>query len=540
MEDTQPAPRRPKKKAKASIANMRRIFTQSEGKGSTLGQIELEISRNIQGFLEKHVIAEEVPPYILERDFLDAKIPEDPMFVSEQADFLLNKVVAQSVNTSSPTFIGHMTSAVPAFMLSLAKIMMGLNQNLVKIETSKAFTPLERQVVAMLHHLVYQRSDQYYLTHTQNRESSLGMFCSGGTIANLASLWVARNRKLCAEGTFGGVERDGLAAAIKHYNLAGLAVLVSRRGHYSLSKSVDLLGIGKKNLVAVATDQNHRICLKDLRRQSERLKEKNIGILAVVGIAGSTETGSVDPLANLADFCREEACHFHVDAAWGGPTLFSQKHAPMLRGIERADSVTLDAHKQLYTPIGAGVALFSDHSSSHYIEHNAQYIVRAGSRDLGKQSLEGSRSGMAMLVHSGLRVIGRSGYEMLIDLGIEKAKIFAAMIEARPEFELMSQPQLNLLTYRYVPKALRPKLADPQTVAATNGRINKITTAIQKLQRAAGKTFVSRTTLTMPQYAQDELTVFRVVLANPLTTKEDLQDILDEQARIGNQLTAGR
>src|SRR5690606_6805686 len=130
----------------------------------------------------------DVEPRALEQDFLDTKIPEDPIFVSEQAQFLLDKVVAQSVHTSSPSFIGHMTSAVPYFMLPLAKIMMALNQNLVKIETSKAFTPLERQVIGMLHRLVYDQDEAFYQESTQNYENALGVFCSGGTVANITGL----------------------------------------------------------------------------------------------------------------------------------------------------------------------------------------------------------------------------------------------------------------------------------------------------------------------------------------------------------------
>src|SRR6185295_19149115 len=160
----------------------------------------------------------------------------------------------------------------------------------------------------------------------------------------------------------------------------------------------------------------------------ERLRKKRIGLLAIVGVAGTTETGNVDPLEALADVAAENGVHFHVDAAWGGPTLLSRRHAPLLRGIERADSVTIDAHKQLYVPVGAGMVVFKDVQALSAIEHHANYIVRRGSRDIGKHTLEGTRQGMAMLVHSALRIIGRRGYELLIGLGIDKAAQFAMMI----------------------------------------------------------------------------------------------------------------
>ena len=105
---------------------------------------------------------------------LETKIPDEPMFVQEQAEFIMNKVVSRSVHTASPTFIGHMTSAMPYFMMTLAKIMYGLNQNLVKIETSKAFTPMERQVIGMLHRQFYQNNDSFYKSYTQHKRYLFG------------------------------------------------------------------------------------------------------------------------------------------------------------------------------------------------------------------------------------------------------------------------------------------------------------------------------------------------------------------------------
>ena len=529
----------PNKKAEATLETMRKIFTVPEGPHSTLHRLDREISENLIGFLRTRIVAGDIAPANLERDFQETRIPEDPLFVSEQVEFLLEKVVAQSVHTSAPSFIGHMTSALPYFMFPLAKIMMTLNQNVVKIETSKAFTPLERQVVGMLHRLVYAQSDEFYAQWTQSFTHSLGAFCSGGTIANLTALWVARNRLFGPREGFAGVAEEGLPAALEHAGLRGLAVLVSRRGHYSLAKSADLLGLGRRQLIAIPVTAQHTIDVSALRRQIDALKAQRIGVLAIVGIAGTTETGSVDPLAQLADIAEQQAIHFHVDGAWGGPTLFSGRHRHLLEGIARADSVTLDAHKQLYVPVGAGMVVFKDVQALSAVEHHANYVLRRGSRDIGKHTLEGTRQGMAMLVHSALRIIGRRGYELLIGLGIDKAKLFAGMIGDRPDFELTSEPVLNLLTYRYVPKAAREVLrtGSAAQLEAANLALDSLNESIQKEQRAGGKTFVSRTRLETAAYGSQVLSVFRVVLANPLTTPEILRDILEEQRILGERLT---
>ncbi|MGL6171083.1 MAG: pyridoxal-dependent decarboxylase, partial [Vibrio sp.] len=234
---------------------------------------------------------------------------------------------------------------------------------------------------------------------------------------------------------------------------------------------------------------------------------------------------------------QQEQIHFHIDAAWGGATLMSHRYRALLDGIELADSVTIDAHKQLYIPMGAGMVLFKDQHAMRSIEHHAQYILRQGSKDLGSHTLEGSRSGMAMLVYASMHIISRPGFELLIDQSIQKARYFADLIEAQADFELVSQPELCLLTYRYVPAQVRSALTQSQGSqrAQLNELINELTKFIQKKQRETGKSFVSRTQLNPHQWDKLATIVFRVVLANPLTTQEILHSVLEEQREIAQQ-----
>ncbi|EPW8047652.1 pyridoxal-dependent aspartate 1-decarboxylase PanP [Vibrio alginolyticus] len=525
------------KTADVSFESLLKIFTVPEGPDSTLTKIDESLSRNLNQFLREHIVAEEKPLREIEKDFSSAQIPEQPEFVSDHTERLLDTLVSHSVHTSSPSFIGHMTSALPYFLMPLSKIMIALNQNLVKIETSKAFTPLERQVLGMLHRLIYGQNDTFYNQWMHSANHSLGAFCSGGTIANITALWVARNKALRANGSFKGVEKEGLFKAMKHYGYDGLAVLVSERGHYSLKKAADVLGLGQEGLVAVKTDANNRIIVNDLKAKIVELEKQNIKPIAVIGVAGTTETGNVDPLPEIAEVCQAHGCHFHVDAAWGGATLMSNHHRHLLKGVEMADSVTIDAHKQLYIPMGAGMVLFKDPDAMKSIEHHAQYILRKGSKDLGSHTLEGSRSGMAMLVYAAMHIISRPGYELLIDQSIEKARYFADLIKQQDDFELVSEPELCLLTYRYLPPFIREALAQAEgsQKEQLNELINELTQFIQKRQRETGKSFVSRTRLNPDQWQRMNTIVFRVVLANPLTTKEILSSVLDEQREIAKQ-----
>jgi putative pyridoxal-dependent aspartate 1-decarboxylase len=526
-----------KKMATASVEAVLRIFTIPEAQDSTLGQIEQRISQNLDGFLTDHIVTVEKPLREIEKDFSQCEIPEQPTYVSDHAQELMDKLVAHSVHTASPGFVGHMTSALPYFLLPLSKLMVGLNQNLVKIETSKAFTPLERQVLGMMHHLAYQQDEHFYQQWMHSAQHSLGAFCSGGTIANITALWIARNNIFKPREGFTGIAQEGLFAALKAYNYEGLVILVSERGHYSLSKAADVLGIGRGSLIGIQTDENNKVRADLLEKKCFELQQKNIKVMAIVGVAGTTETGNVDPLDELADIAERYQIHFHVDAAWGGATLLSQKYRGLLNGIQRADSITIDAHKQMYVPMGAGIVLFKDPTVADSIEHHADYILRKGSKDLGSHTLEGSRPGMAMLVHSCLQVIGRQGYGLLIDQSMDKARYFASLIDADQDFELITEPELCLLTYRYVPQQVQQYMrqCSTQEVTELNELLNNLTKFIQKRQREDGKSFVSRTRLLPQKYQRQNIVVLRVVLANPLTTETILQQLLVEQKLLAQQ-----
>ena len=516
-------------KADVSLEHLFKVFTKPEHNDSTLAKIERHLSDNVSDFLSRHVVATQTSLEEIEQDFMQHLVPDQPEFVSSHAEVLLEKLVSQSVNTYSPTFIGHMTSALPYFHLSLAKLLVGLNQNLVKIETSKAFTPLERQTLGMMHNLVYDKDESFYQEFLHSAKHSLGAFCSGGTIANITALWVARNKLLGPENGFAGVAKAGLAAAVKHYNINNLGLICSKRGHYSLGKAVDLLGIGRNNLLKV-DNSDLRLCPQSVLTLGRQYQDSGNRLLAIVGIAGTTETGHVDPLDELADVARELGTWFHVDAAWGGATLFSNTHKHKLKGIERCDSVTIDAHKQMYVPVGAGMALFKNPHDANVVRHHAQYILREGSKDLGATTLEGSRNGMALSVYSSLHILGRKGYQLLIDKAISLAQSFARMITQHSHFELITEPTLSLLTYRLRPLHLANMGEAPLSqIQKINTELDKLTVSIQKQQREAGKSFVSRTRFEAQQYSGALITVFRVVLANPLTTEKDLINILNEQ-----------
>ena len=522
-----------------------RIFIRPESDAARLTLLKYmdQILFGLHEFLTRHVgVTQEISLRELSERFISTTISKHPeKKLADVITDLIEDIAPHAVNVASPYFVGHMTSALPFFMVHLKTIISALNQNVIKLETSKVVSVIEKQVLAKVHRLIYQENEIFYQNHVQNPQTSLGCFVEDGTLANITALWVARNSLLAARDRFEGIEKEGLLAAFQAYGIERLVVLVSRLGHYSLKKAGGVLGIGNRNVIPVEVDAQNRMDLNCLRQKIAEFHDRRnkTRILAVVGIAGTTETGSVDPLGHLAAICAEHRIHFHVDAAWGGPTLMSEKYRHFLAGIERADSVTIDGHKQFYMPMTCGMVYFKDPRILDAIEYHAGYVNRPGSVDLGRKSLSGSREASSLILDSTLKIMGTQGYALLIEHGIEIARQFAAEIRSRPLFEMITPPELNILTYRFFPPEFRFRLEQGAGEENIHEELNAITRKVQQLQREAGKSFVSRTTLRVHEYPGQDTVVFRCVIMNPMTTLDVLCEILDEQEEIYRQIIKG-
>ncbi len=521
----------------ANWETLHRLFIRPENDAARTALVKYmeQILFGLHDFLQQHVgITREASLKELSEWFTQSRISDEPAKkLPDVITGIVERIAPHAVNVASPYFVGHMTAAIPFFMVHLATIVAALNQNPVKLETSKVVSVHEREVLAKIHRMVYDLGDFFYDAHVQRPESTLGSFVEDGTLANMTALWVARNRALAPKEGFEGVEKAGMASALNAYGLDRCAVIVSRLGHYSLKKSAGVLGIGNDNMIPAELDRNGRVDLVRLNGLIRELGRSRTRIIGVVGIAGTTETGAVDPLAGMAEICRESGIHFHVDAAWGGPTRLSAKYRDLLSGIEAADSVTIDGHKQLYMPMSCGMVLFKDPEAMDAVAYHAGYINRPGSVDLGIRSLVGSRAATSLVLGGALEIMGAKGYALMIDHGIELARAFAEEIETRPLFELVTRPQLNILTYRILPSPLKEALAkaDSQAERAEiQGEINEINILVQRLQREAGRSFVSRTTLR--RFPGEETVVLRSVLMNPMTDMKILCEILEEQEAI--------
>lgn len=434
---------------------------------------------------------------------------------------LKTDVLTGVMPVSSPRFIGHMTSALPGFFDRLAPIVTSLNQNLVKRETSGALTDLEREVLNRLSRLIFSSDGNCSNSTGYDRRTSCGILTTGGTLANITALWCARNQLLKRARLD---DQDGR-----------MVIIGSELMHYSFDKGVDLLGMGTESLIRIPVDAEHRVRIDSLQDAVDQCHRNGDRIVSIIGIAGTTDSGATDDLDALARIATDAGCHFHVDAAWGGPVLFSKLHRSLLAGIERADSVTIDGHKQLYTPLGIGMLLFRDPELASVIEKTAPYAVRESADDLGRRSLEGSRPAMVLYLDAALQTIGDDGYGWLIDESVRKAKYLSEQVDQNQNFELLIKPQTNIVLYRQLPPAYANR---HQAIQPDDNRvINEWNVKLQRLQRTRGKTFVSRTTVDhTPAYADQEIVTLRAILANPLTTEADIDAVLQDQLLLSHEL----
>ncbi|PYP93117.1 MAG: putative pyridoxal-dependent aspartate 1-decarboxylase [Candidatus Angelobacter sp. Gp1-AA117] len=463
----------------------------------------------------------------------DSSSPTNLLDYFEQLE---RTVIRNSADLASPLCMGHMSGIYPRFMALIGELILSLNQNLVKREASPVLTQVELETLAALHRLIYNQTSGFYLRHVQDHASTLGLVTSGGTLGNLTALWIARNLSFMPRHDFPGIEAAGMTRALEHYGYESAVIVGSRLMHYSMEKAAALLGLGTQNVLLLPVDRDNRLetsalqdCISDCATHRKR-------IIAVLGIAGTTECGSIDPLQTIAEIARAGNIFFHVDAAWGGPLLFSQQHRRLLSGIEQADSVVLDGHKQMYLPVAASALLLRDPTAARAIEKHSHYMLQEGSGDLGRRSLEGSRNGAALFFHAALRLIGEQGYGFLMEENLRKSRIMAELVRMRPEFELLSESQTNILLYRGLPLALRGRRMSPFS-SEEHAVINAFNERLQKQQSQAGRTFVSRTTIALGNASPAApLVALRAVITNPLLQQHHMQSVLEDQVSIMAEL----
>jgi aromatic-L-amino-acid/L-tryptophan decarboxylase len=358
--------------------------------------------------------------------------PEEPEGVARAYEDFLQHVRPFPTGNLHPRFYGWvMANGTPVAMLA-EMLAAGMNFHLGGFDCAGAL--VEEQVIAWLKEMLGLP------------KATSGLLVSGGSIANLVGLVVARNAKAPVD-----VREEGLVAAPR------MRVYASTETHSCVRKALEILGLGRASLCAVPVDGAFRVDVSALRRAIA--EDRRLGYLpiCVVGNAGTVNSGAVDDLDALAAVAEEEKLWFHVDGALGGPVALSPAHRSLVAGMERADSLAVDLHKWMHMPYEVGCVFVRDaeqHRST--FAHSPEYLAqmprglacrREMFSDLGVQLSRGFR---ALKVWMSIKAYGVGVFRRLIDQNIAQARLLGDLVEAEPELELMAPVSLNVVCFRYV------------------------------------------------------------------------------------------
>ncbi|MFZ3570399.1 lysine decarboxylase DesA [Streptomyces sp. BH097] len=322
-----------------------------------------------------------------------------------------------------------------------------------------------------------------------------GVFTSGGSQSNLQALLLAREEA-------------------KSKDLSALRVFASEVSHFSVKKSATLLGLPPEAVVSVPVDREKRMQTVALAAELERCRENGLVPMAVVATAGTTDFGSIDPLPEVAELCAQYDTWMHVDAAYGCGLLVSNRNRDRIDGIERADSVTVDYHKSFFQPVSSSAILVRDGATLRHATYHAEYLNprRTVAERIPNQvdkSLQTTRRFDALKLWLTLRVMGAKGIGSLFDEVCELAHEGWQLLAADPRYDVVVEPSLSTLVYRYIPAGA----TDP-------AEIDRANLHARKALFASGDAVVAGTKVGERQY-------LKFTLLNPETKLADIRAVLD-------------
>ncbi|WP_406281638.1 pyridoxal phosphate-dependent decarboxylase family protein [Embleya sp. NBC_00896] len=331
-----------------------------------------------------------------------------------------------AADPADPRCAGHLHCPPLAVAVAADLVASALNPSLDSWDQAPVAGALEVEVVAALAGLVGFAPG-----------AAGGVVTSGGTESNLMGLLLAR---------------DGLGPGVGRRR-----ILCSQAAHFSVRRCAGLLGLGEDAVVTVPAGADHRMDPVALADACRRVLAGNDRIAAIVATAGTTDLGAVEPLPAIASVAREFDTWLHVDAAYGGGALFSDRLAPLLTGLDEAHSVGLDLHKLGWQPIAAGVFLVRDAALLEPLAQRAAYLNPDDDEQAGYFSLLGNsprttRRADVFKIAVTLRALGRTGLGALVDRCHDLARYAADLIRAHPRLELVADPVLTSVVFRYVPE----------------------------------------------------------------------------------------
>lgn len=443
---------------------------------------------------------------------------QDPQAILDE---WTEKVLPNTTHVGSPRYFGFVMGS-GAMMATLAEALAAsVNMNAGGWKPAPAATEIERQTIAWIAELVG------YPT------TCGGLFTSGGTMANFTALLTALRNTAPYDTTQEGLQTDERSGRF-------LVYMADHEGHVSITRVADMLNLGRSAVRRVPSRDNFTMDPAALAAMVEEDSERGDIPFCVVAQVGAINTGAVDPLEEIADVCAAHDIWFHADGASGAFGRMLAEKEPLYRGLERADSVTLDPHKWLFIPYECGCVLVRDPDklrrafsmSAPYLRGTLPTEYRG--LDYYEHGPQMSRGFRALKVWMTLKHYGVDGYRKLLAQGVRCAERLDELVRASEEFEALHEPNLFIYSFRYAPAHYREAAADGADGAGNAGRaveahLDRLNQRIADEIQASGFAFIMTSTV-------HGRTVLRLSICSHRTTLADIEAVFEKVSEIGAAL----
>lgn len=401
-----------------------------------------------------------------------------------------------------PKYVAHLNCPVVIPALAAEVLISAINSSLDTWDQSAGGTLIEQKLI------------KWTANEIGFDQKADGVFTSGGSQSNLMGLLLARDH-YAIQNLNHNIKRDGLPKEASLFR-----IFVSEESHFSIQKSASLLGLGEQAIVKVKTDRSFRMNVVLLEDAIKREISNGAIPIAIVATAGTTDFGTIDPLLSIGTLASKHKLWFHVDAAYGGGLLLTDKYRHLINGIHTAHSVTVDYHKTFFQPVSSSAFIVNDKRYFGLITHYADYLNPKDHDDDGipnqvNKSIQTTRRFDALKLWFSLRLIGKQEFGTYIDKIIETTKEVVKVIENDALFELLNHSDLSALVFRY--SACPFKSFD----------LNNVNQHIKAQLYKNGHGLVAGTKVNDEFY-------LKFTILNPMTQCTDIQDILTLIKKYGN------
>lgn len=422
---------------------------------------------------------------------------------STSVDQFLDIYLTNTQHLHHPHYIGHQV-AVPHVSSGVADFIHGVINNPMAIyEMGPAAATIERFVINwMLNKIGWFKGTQLS-DFKKIKNNGAGVLTHGGSLANLTALLAAR-AKIAPDAWIKGTPND-------------LVILAPEESHYSIARSISILGMGSESILPIQVDELHRMKPEALLPAYQKAVAKGKRIMAVIANACATGTGLHDPLDEIGFFCESNNLWFHVDAAHGASALISEKEKHFLKGIERADSIIWDAHKMMRTSSLCAAVLFKElDSMENAFKQKGSYLFHDKEEvgfDMMPYTVECTKSAIGTKLFWVLASEGETGIATYIEDTYQNTRLFYKIINDHPDFNCPYFPESNILCFQYT----------------KFGVDNSFQLALRNEIVLRGNFYITSTELNESRY-------LRITVMNNLTKESHIKALLDEIIAVAGSL----